>query len=147
MKTIFTLFVCVLFLFTTGNSFSAAKNKSYGENVLRPVDLKACVAMEKKLDTVVSKTKHLRIKIDKNKDIANRMKSEIIDMEKGVDTESKEDVKAFNNKVRQYNNLREKYLTQIKSYNSLVDRHTGLYKKHKQACAGKQYYSDDKKNL
>lgn len=126
-----------------GDLKSIEGGKTYGEETLKPAQIKACILFEKTLDSQSSTIKALSDKLDRTEKELHSLKAIV---KRGLSSNSRrEEIAAYDRKSKQFKETKITYKKDTEKYKNLLQDYREDVDRHNSQCKSKPYYEDDYK--
>ncbi len=145
IATLFAVFAltCSFGAARAGSLEDLEKGKDYGENMLRPAEIKACMIFSKRLDSQRAMIKGLSQKLDKTEDELHTLKAIV---KGGLSSNSRrEEIAEFESKKKRFAEMKVKYKEDSERYNNLLQDYSEDVDRHNSQCKKRKYYEEDYK--
>jgi peptidoglycan hydrolase CwlO-like protein len=144
-------------LYTLGRGAKAVNGiKEYSYGTLTVQKLRACLRLEKKLDSSSADLSNDQILIENQEQHLNNLEGNLsalkanLDVNKNAVFYTQNQVDNFNLEVESYNQLTHEYNGALQhyknfesSYNKTIEKHNDLVHEFQVSCEGRRYYEDD----
>ncbi|VAX16814.1 hypothetical protein MNBD_NITROSPINAE02-949 [hydrothermal vent metagenome] len=137
------VFACSFGAALAGSLEGLEKGKDYGENMMRPAEIKACMIFSKQLDSQKATITALSKKLDKTEDELHTLKAIV---KRGLSSNSRrEEIAQFESGKRQFAEMKVKYKEDSERYNNILQDYSEDVDRHNSQCKNRKYYEEDYK--